>query len=62
MKNLRFKANTFHLFKHYLLLAGLEFGLATQLLEQEAALRYIQTLLGKSSSETTGHFIHISKK
>ncbi len=44
MKNLRFKANTFHLFKHDLFLAGLEFGLATQLLEQEAALRYIQTL------------------
>ena len=60
MKNLRFKANTFHLFKHYLLLAGLEFGLATQLLEQEAALRYIQTLLGHSSSKTTERYTQVS--
>ena len=61
MKNLRFKANAFHLYNHYLLIAGLEFGLATQLLEQEAALRNIQTLLGKSSSsKTTERYTQVS--
>ena len=62
MKNLRFKANTFHLYKYYLFLAGLEFGLATHLLEHEADLRYIQTLLGKSSRETTEIYTHVTKK
>ena len=62
MKNLLFKANTFHLYKYYLFLAGLEFGIATQLLEQEAALRYIQTHLGKSSSETIGLLYTFIKK
>ena len=61
MKKLGLFANTFQISKKYLFRTGLEFSLATPLFEQGLSLGLIQKLMGKSSSETTGLYIHISK-